>query len=124
MHEREVQATWDFQSGFTPVEPTYPGSGSLVLSGALVPGPAEGNPRYRLRIPAYANYTYEVYGNPTLAELEWMALPFSLTPTGAIDRHKYTATSDGSLDLYVAAKAVKSFYTVTFRVPGANTGTP
>ena len=120
----EVQATWDFVSGFTPVEPTYPGGGSLLMAGALVPGSVVGNPRYRLTMPAYANYTYEIYGNPTLANLEWKALPFSLSQTGSIDRHKHTATNNGSLDLFVEAKAAKRFYAVSFRVPGANTGTP
>jgi len=120
----EVQANWDFVSGFTPVEPTYPGGGSLVVAGTLVSGLAGGNPRYRLSVPAYAGYTYEIYGNPTLAELEWRALPFSISETGAIDRHKHTATADGSLNFYVEARAVKGFYAVSFRVPGANTGTP
>jgi len=120
----EEQATWDFVSGFTPTEPIYPGSGSLVVGGTIVPGPAGGSPRYRLTIPAYANYTYEIYGNPTLADLKWRALPFSLTETGAIDRNKYTASAEGALNFYVEAKATKGFYTVSFRVPGANTGTP
>jgi protocatechuate 3,4-dioxygenase beta subunit len=120
----EVQASWDFVSGFTPVEPSYPTGGSLIVAGTLVPGPSGGNPRYRLTIPAYANYTYEIYGNATLADLEWRALPFSLLQTGAMDRHKYTATSQGSLNLYVEVKAEKGFYKVSFRVPGANTGTP
>ena len=120
----EVQATWDFVSGFTPVEPTYPNGGRLTVAGTLVPGPVGGNPRYCLSLPAYANYTYEVYGNPTFEGLGWMALPFALTATGAIDRHKHTATAEGSLNLYVEAKASKGFYQVTFRVPGANTGTP
>jgi protocatechuate 3,4-dioxygenase beta subunit len=35
----EVQATWDFVSGFTPVEPTYPGGGSLLVTGLPVAGP-------------------------------------------------------------------------------------
>lgn len=120
----EVQTTWDFVSGITPVEPSYPGGGTLVVSGALVSGPTGGNPRYRLTVPAYANYTYEIYGNPTLADLEWRALPFAITQTGAIDRHKHTATANGTLDFYVEAKSTKGFYTVSFRVPGANTGTP
>ncbi len=120
----EVQAEWDFISGFTPVEPTYPGGGSLTLAGSLVAGPSGGNPRYKLTVPAYAGYTYEVYGNPTLAELEWKALPFAITQTGAIDRHKHTATAEGTLNIYVEAKADRGFYQVTYRVPGANTGTP
>jgi protocatechuate 3,4-dioxygenase beta subunit len=119
----EVQATWDIIMGLTPMDPTYPG-GSLVLAGALVPGPVGGNPRYRLTLAAYANYTYEIYGNPTLADLAWSALPFSLTPTGTIDRNKHTATSGGTLNLYVEAKSVKGLYYISFRVPGANVGTP
>ena len=120
----EVQATWDFVSGFTPVEPTYPGGGSLVLAGVSVAGPVGGNPRYKITLPTYANYTYEIYGNPTFANLEWRALPFALSATGTIDRHKHTATADGSLSFYVEEKAAKGFYYVSFRVPGANTGTP
>jgi protocatechuate 3,4-dioxygenase beta subunit len=119
----EVQATWDFVSGFTPVEPVYPGGGGLVIAGTAVSGPG-GNARYRLTIPAYTDYTYEVYGNPTFADLTWRALPFSLSETGAIDRNKYTATAEGTLNLYLEQKADKGFYSVSFRVPGANTGTP
>ena len=120
----EVQATWDFVSGFTPVEPTYPGSRSVVTSATRVAGPAGGNPRYRINVAGYSGYTYEIYANPTLADVEWKALPFSLSQTGAIDRHKHTAASDGGLSLYVETKAVKGFYKVSFRVPGANTGIP
>lgn len=47
-----------------------------------------------------------------------------MSQTGTIDRHKHTATSEGSLSFYVEAKAVKGFYQVTFRPSGANTGTP
>jgi protocatechuate 3,4-dioxygenase beta subunit len=120
----EVQTTWDFVSGFTPVEPTYPNGGSLIVTGTLVAGPTDGSLRYRLVVPTYANYTYEIYGNPTLSDLDWRALPFSLSATGAVDRNKHTATSDGTLSFYVDAKAVKGFYKVSFRVPGVNTGTP
>lgn len=119
----EVQTTWDIIMGLTPVDPTYPG-GSLVVSGAVVPGPSGGNPRFRLRFSASAGYSYEVYGNPTFGALAWGALPFSLTQTGAIDRNIYTASASGTLDLYVEAKSAKGFYYVAFRVPGANTGTP
>jgi len=115
----EVQTTWDIVMGLTPVEPSYPGGGSLMIAGAVVPGP-----RYRLTFQAYANYTYEVYSNPTFAGLGWAASAFSLTQTGAIDRHKYTAAANGTLNLFVDAKAIKGFYLVSFRVPGANTGTP
>ena len=87
-------------------------------------GPLGGNPRYKLTIPAFAGYSYEVYGNATLANLGWTALPFSMNQTGAVDRTIHTSTAAGSLELYVEAKAVKGFYYVSFRVPGANTGTP
>ena len=120
----EVQASWDFVSGFTPVEPTYPAPGGLLVAGTPVAGPAGGTPRYRLTLPAYSGYTYEIYGNPTLADLGWTALPFAVTQTGTLDRHKHTATADGTLIVLVDRKAVKGFYKVTFRVPGANTGTP
>lgn len=120
----EVQANYDFVVGLTPVEPTYPNAGSFLIDGALVAGPTGGNPRYRLTFPIYAGYTYEVYGDPTLADLGWRALPFALTQTGTIDRNRLTATADGSLTLYLEEKAVKDFYQISFRVPGANTGTP
>ena len=119
----EVTGTFDFVSGFTPVEPTYPG-GSLTTAGVAVIGPVGGNARFKITVPAYTGYTYEIYGNPTFADLGWKALPFSLTQTGTIDRNKQTATSDGSLSFYVEQKAAKGFYCVSFRVPGANTGTP
>lgn len=119
----EVQATWDFVSGFTPVEPGYPGSGSLVIAGVPVAGPTNST-RFKISIPAYTGYTYEVYGNPTMANLAWSALPFSQAQTGVINTNKFTATSEGTLNLYLDAKAAKGFYYVSFRVPGANTGTP
>ena len=111
-------------SRFTPVEPTYPNGGSLAAAGTAVAGPTGGNPRYKISFPTYAGYSYEIYGNPTMAKLAWGALPFSLTQTGTIDRNIYTATSDGTLNFYVEAKSAKGFYYVSFRVPGANTGTP
>jgi protocatechuate 3,4-dioxygenase beta subunit len=119
----EVQATWDFVSGFTPVEPGYPGSGSLVIAGTPVAGPTN-SLRFKVSIPAYTGYTYELYGNPTLGPLAWSALPFSLAQTGAINTNKFTAGSNGTLDLYVEQKSAKGFYYVSFRIPGANTGTP
>ena len=119
----EVQASWDFVSGFTPVEPGYPGSGSLVIAGTPVAGPTNST-RFKISIPAYTGYTYEVYGNPTMANLAWSALPFSQSQTGLINTNKFTATSEGTLNLYLDAKASKGFYYVSFRVPGANTGTP
>jgi len=119
----EVQATWDFVSGLTPVDPTYPGAG-LTLAGLPVEGPSGGNARYKVSFPVYTGYSYEVYGNPTLAGLSWTALPFSLTQTGTVDRNIYTATANGTLDLYIEEKALKGFYYIAFRVPGANTGTP
>ncbi len=120
----EVAATFDFQVNLTPVEPTYPAPGGFILQPQLVAGPTGGNPRFALTFPVYAGYTYEVYGNPTLADLGWRALPFSLTQTGTIDRNKQTITADGSLTIFVEEKAAQDFYKITFRVPGANTGTP
>ena len=120
----EVQATWDFVSQFTPVEPSYPDGGSMAVAGVIAGGPIGGNPRFRVTIPAYAGYSYEIYSNPTLADLAWAALPFSLTQSGAVDRNIFTATSDGALDFYLDSKAAKGFYYVSFRVPGANKGTP
>jgi protocatechuate 3,4-dioxygenase beta subunit len=119
-----VGANYDFVAGFTPVEPVYPHTGSLVTAGAPVPGPSGGAARYQLTFPAYPGYTYEVYANPTVAGTAWGALPFALSPLGRIETNRYTATAEGSLSLYVEAKAFKGAYRVTFRVPGANTGTP
>ena len=132
-----VATSWDIIMNYTPVDVSYPG-GSFVIAGTPVAGPS-GTTRFKLSLPAYANYTYEIYGNPTLAnvgnsitnwdatslaDMSWAALPFSLSQTGAINANKFTATSDGTLDLYLEEKAVKGFYYVSFRLPGANTGTP
>lgn len=118
----EVETTWDYVVGQTYTEPTYPGSGSLTVAGTPLAG-ASGT-RFRISIPVYTGYSYEIYGNPTFANLGWSALPFSLSSTGSVDRNIYTATSEGTLDVYLDEKAVKGFYYVAFRVPGANTGTP
>lgn len=119
----EVETTWDFVSGFTPVEPTYPNAGGTLVKGEPVAGP-NGSQRFRLTVPCYAGYTYEIYGNPTLADLEWKALPFALSATDAFDRHKHIATVEGTLEFYVSAPPERGFYKVSYRVPGANTGTP
>lgn len=39
-----------------------------------------------ISVPTYSGYTYEIYGHPTLADLEWKALPLSITQTCALDR--------------------------------------
>jgi len=121
--DSSVTGNFDFAVGLTPTDPTYPNSGSLLTQGAVVAGPSSST-RFKVTFPAYTNYCYEVYGNPTLADTTWRALPFSLTQTGTIDRNRYVATSDGSLSLYLAESATKDFYKVSYRIPGANTGTP
>ena len=108
-------ASFDMVMGQTPVEPTYPSGASFLASGQLVAGPSGGNARYKLTVPAFAKFIYEVYGNPTLADISWATLPFSLTQTGAIDHNRYTPASSGSLDLYVEQKATNGKYKVTFR---------
>ncbi|MBN9691612.1 MAG: hypothetical protein J0M24_15345 [Verrucomicrobia bacterium] len=117
----EVVATWDYVAGRTYTEPTYPNGGRLVVAGVPV---SSGGGRFRITVPAYVGYSYEVYANPTFADLGWKALPFALTESGTLDRNIHTAASEGSLDLYVAAAATKGFFYVSYRVPGANTGTP
>ena len=133
-----VAANWDFVVGLTPVDPAYPNGGSFVVSAAVVAGPTNSQ-RFKISVPAYANYTYEVYGNPTLAnvgntltnwdaayltDMSWAGLPFSLTQTGAVNTNRFTASSNGTLNLYVQEKAAKGFYYISFRVPGANVGVP
>lgn len=132
-----VGANFDFIVNQTPVEPVYP-AGSFLITGTVVAGPTNSS-RFKISIPAYTNYTYEVYGNPTLlnvgntttnwnspflTDMSWAALPFSLTQTGALNTNRITAATNGTLDLYLTGKAAKGFYYVSFRVPGANTGTP
>src|SRR5258706_13340364 len=132
-----VAANFDFVVGLTPVDPAYPG-GSFVVAGGPVAGPTNST-RFKISIPAYANYTYEVYGNPTLANvgnnitnlsssfltnMSWAALPFSLSQAGAINTNRFTASSNGTLSIYLQEKAPKGFFYVSFRVPSANPGTP
>ncbi|MBC8242968.1 MAG: hypothetical protein H8E20_01125 [Verrucomicrobia bacterium] len=120
----EERTTWDFVSHFTPVEPAYPGSGGLMIEGAKAAGSVEGRRRFRISVPAYRGYTYELYGNPPLANLGWKLLPFSLTQGGAIDQNQHTAAGDGVVSFYLEKKTPTGFYFVSFRVPGANKGTP
>ena len=119
----EEITTWDFVSGFTPTEPSYPGGGSLLIAAQPITTSAIVR-RFKITFPAYAGYTYEIYGNPTLANLQWKALPFSLSESTPVDRNKHTATAEGTMTVYVNEAAQKGFYYVAFRVPGANTGTP
>ncbi len=129
-----VAANFDFVSGLTPIDPIYPNSGSLIVAGTQVAG----TNRFQISVPAYTNYAYEVYGNPSLLnagsgitnwtnpdltnKLGWAALPYSLTPTGSINTNKYMATANGTLNLYVQQKATNGFYFVAFRIPGSTNG--
>jgi len=130
--------SWDIIMNYTPVDPTYPGGGSFVVAGTAVAGPTNST-RFKIGIPAYTNYTYEVYGNPTtlglgneltnwtapyLTNMSWAALPFALSQTGTVNTNKFTAPTNGTLNIYLATKAAKGFYYVAFRPPGANTGIP
>jgi len=54
----------------------------------------------------------------------WGALPFALTQTGTINTNEFTASTNGTLNLYLKEKSIYGFYLVSFRVPGENTGTP
>jgi len=123
----EEFATWDIRMGLTPTETPYPGvtaEGShLVVAGVPVKG-ADGRVRYQVTLPAYAGYSYEVYANPTTGGHGRAVLPFSLDREARPDRGIYTATGEGSLDLFVERESVKGWYHVAFRLPGANTGTP
>ena len=132
-----VAANFDFVIGYTPIEPVYP-AGGFVVGGEAVAGPTN-TTRFKISIPAYSNYTYEIYGNPTLfnvgnnitnwnssylTNMSWAALPFSLSQAGAVNTNKFTATSNSTLDVYLDEKSDKGFYFVSFRIPGENTGTP
>jgi protocatechuate 3,4-dioxygenase, beta subunit len=132
-----VGAYFDFIPNVTPVDPSYP-AGTFAVSSAVVAGPTNSQ-RFMITIPAYTNYTYEVYGNPDLSNLGsltnlssassltnmgWGALPFSLLQTGGINTNEFTASTNGTLQLYLKEKSVNGFYFVSFRQPGANTGTP
>src|SRR5207302_7186761 len=132
----EVYANFDFVRNVTPVEPAYP-SGSFIIAGAQVAGPTNST-RFKLSIPAHTNYTYEVYGNPTLLDagsvtninlpyrtnMGWAALPFSLSQNGSINTNRFTATANGTPNLYLRERAARGLYYVSFRVLGANKGTP
>lgn len=123
----EEQTTWDIVMGLTPMEQPYPGNGAdgghLVVQAVEVPAVA-GKARFKVTVPAYAGYSYELYANPTMGNLGWAALPFTLGATSKLDRNIHTATAEGALDFYVERPSVKGSYYVAFRVPGANAGTP
>jgi len=123
----EYAATWDYYSSLTPVDHTYLGNGGQFVVDKMetVAGPP-GSHRAKITIPAYTGYTYELYTGTTLDELDRRQIPFALTQAGAAGNHKYTATSTGALSFYVplANAEVRRFYSVSYRIPGANTGTP
>ena len=123
----EEEATWDIAMGLTPMEPAYPGSGAegghLVVKADEVPAANGVKARFKVTVPAYVGYSYEVYANPTMGNLGWAALPFAMSAAAKMDRNIHTATAEGALDLYVERPSVKGAYYVAFRVPGANTGT-
>lgn len=120
----EVEQSFDFQVNLTPTEPTYPIAGGCVYKGVPVAGPSS-TVRYKITFPAYTGYEYEVYGNPTLDDVSWRALPFSLTQAGTLDRNRQVATATASLDIYVSElAAAKCAYKVSFRPVGSNSGTP
>jgi protocatechuate 3,4-dioxygenase beta subunit len=123
----EVAATWDYYSGITALEHTYlANGGQFVVEKLEFVSTGSGDYRAKITIPAYTGYTYELYASSTLDEYDRQCIPFSMTQAGTVANHKYTATSAGSLSFYVPVKNadVRRFYTVAFRVPGANTGTP
>jgi len=124
----EEQTTWDIVMGLTPTEQPYPNGGAegghLVVKAVEVTAAKGGKQRFKVTVPAYPGYSYEVYANPTMGNLGWAALPFAMSAENKIDRNIHTATAEGTLDLYVERPSVKGSYYVAFRVPGANTGTP
>lgn len=120
----EVEASFDFQVSLTPVEPSYPEPGGLIVRGEPTVSTTSSQRLFKLSFPAYEGYTYEIYANPTLADLDWKALPFCLDGSGVSDRNKHTMLSSETLTLFVTQPAERGFYKVSYRVPGANTGTP
>src|SRR5205823_4200039 len=101
------EANWDIVMGLIPAEPSYPNTpdGSLIVTG--VPVSAAGKQRFKVTVPAYLGYSYELYANPTMGNLGWAALPFSLNEASKPDRNIYSASKDGALDLFVDRESVK-----------------
>ena len=112
-----VSAQFDFVVGRTPTEPVD-GAGGFLEAGAPSPAPLPVDhprvPRLHLRGLRQPDAGGHGVGRAALCA----------DPNEVIDRNRQTATEDGSLDLYVEAAAVRGFYHVAFRLPGANTGTP
>jgi len=42
--------------------------------------------------------------------MSWGGLPFSLTQAGAVNTNRFTASSNGTLNLYLQEKSAKGFY--------------
>ena len=124
----EKAASWDYYSSLAPVDHTYLANNGRFEATRLenVAGPAGGSRRMKITIPAYTGYTYELYTSTSLLDLDSRQIPFSLTQTGVVGNHKYTATSAGDLSFYVPVleSDPRRFYSVAYRIPGANTGTP
>lgn len=120
----EESTVWDIVMGVTAMEPSYPGTpgGEIVVAGEAVPGASR--PRWKVVVPAYPGYAYEIYANPSHGPLGYAALPFALTATGHPDRNLTVAEKEGSLELYVEKESARGHYLIGYRVPGANLGTP
>jgi hypothetical protein len=134
--EGAVAASLDLVVGLTPVDPAYPNGGSFVVAATTVARPTNSQ-RFKISIPACTNYTFEVYGNPTLANLgsgstnldssyltnmSWVRCRLRCRRTGALNTNKFTASSNGTLSLYLKEKAVKGFYYICFGRAGCEYG--
>ncbi len=120
----EEKVVWDMVMGTTVFESNYPETpgGELIVQGEAVAGSK--TPRWKVSVPAYPEYAYEVYANPTHGTLGYAALPFALTPEGKLETNIIKAEKEGRLDLYVEKESVKGAYLIGWRLPGANLGTP
>ena len=120
----EEQASWDFVSQYTPIESEYPLQGGLKIKGSEVLHPIGGSRRFRINVPVFKGYTYEIYSNPSLRKLDWKLLPFSISQNGLIDRNQYTSINDEIIRFYVDVKTNNGMFFVSYRLPGSNKGTP
>lgn len=94
---------------------TIPGLALGVKSIEVFPQPLSGVVKVKLTFPVTGGSTYEVSHQAGL-DGTFVAVPFSITPTGTQLLPSITPTADGEITAYIDATGARGFYVVGLRL--------